>query len=47
MNPGYLSTNPFSQVTTIGHATERGPEKPGVHVKELSEGVAFWYGLPR
>ena len=38
MNPGYLSTNPFSQVTTIGHATERGPEQPGVHVKELSEG---------
>ena len=38
MNPGYLSTNPFSHVTTIGHATEHGPEKPGVHVKELSEG---------
>ena len=38
MNPGYLSTNPFSQVTTIGHATERGLEQPGVHVKELSEG---------
>ena len=34
MNAAYLSTNPFSHVTKIGHA----PEKPGVHIKELSEG---------
>ena len=34
MNAASLSTNPFSHVTKIGHA----PEKPGVHVKELSEG---------
>jgi len=38
MSSTYLSTNPFSHVAIIGHAPERGPEKLGMHVKELSEG---------
>ncbi|MFH0342438.1 MAG: GNAT family N-acetyltransferase [Chromatiales bacterium] len=34
MSSGYLSTNPFSHLATVGHA----PDKPGMHVRELSEG---------
>ncbi len=36
MEGGY--TNPFSHVATIGHDPERGPEKPGLHVKALTAG---------